>query len=106
MTPLDLENQRNENTTKLLARSKEDIMADAEAKLANLNVIQTAYPRARISHIAGSTYRINTFEKTSGIIPINRLIDSILVDVVGGLAIRRPEPTSSKLVKYSDSWKS
>jgi len=105
MPPFDLEKQRTENTTKILNRITETVAVVTEVRHYNLKVVQTAYPQARISNIAGNTYRVNIFEKTTGIIPVNKLTYSFLVDVVGGLAIRRPEPTSHRLVKYSDKWK-
>ncbi len=66
-------------------------------------IVRQTYPGAKVSHIAGSTYRVNIYEQTTGIVPINRLTSSFLVDVIDGSPIRRPE-VSKKLINYSDRW--
>jgi len=79
--------------------------AKQECKIALGRVIaRQTYPGSKVSHIAGSTYRVNIYEPTTGIIPIQRLVDTFLVDVNDTTVIRRPAEVSHKLVKYSDKW--
>ena len=65
-------------------------------------IVRQAYPGAKVSHIAGSTYRVSMYEQTAGIVPVNKLTYSFLVDVIGESPIRRPE--ASKKLSYSTRW--
>jgi hypothetical protein len=66
-------------------------------------LVRNQYKGCKISNIAGATFRVTRYEEVPGFCPIKKIGDTFLVDVIGGLVVRRPE-VQKRLLKYSNKW--